>query len=630
MSINVNGNQNQIDLRKLMQARQSGKPGATRTQNKDPRMSMNGSIFQNRAQMVSGQNNSVNNTANVNGQVDNVANVNTTKSISGISNTVAVGHTQGAQGQDQKDLNIANIDFDNLGTLSTSELQSVQSELKSLVDGDAPFFLVKPFEQKLNKVNAEVKRRHEDVGDKLSEDNKKAEGKQDQDIQEKGEDSKIEAKNATNEGKAATRETEKGTETINKTSSDMKEQANSTKAAEKKMKKEMAQGTALMNKNAKQIEKAAANIDKITEQNEQTNAEIENIVSQIETKSAAAEESSNSVEGGEPGANNNGEIESLQQQITGKSNLVGERQDVLGKDAVKIKKLQSSSNKTIRRLTKSSNKFVKTMNANQKAAVASQQKQSDVLNVANKVDEISGYVATTGQMTQYAGKGMIIVGSHMITGGQALISAGMVVEKVGITTETVGNYGKCAANITKTAVYAAEGNIMGALTSAGTAVMTGASAVKGTKEIKSGFQSVNKEGAKAYQKLSDKADAKAQKLVDKGKDAASEQVKNLKDKAKTFGDKADEFKGKVNAYNDKQFEKAMNKAGKKGKEELGKMGAQGYAEAQERKIGKVMEFGNTLMTVGSQFGALNQQAPTGQTRVQGNMRVAQSRRRKIA
>lgn len=135
-------------------------------------------------------------------------------------------------------------------------------------------------------------------------------------------------------------------------------------------------------------------------------------------------------------------------------------------------------------------------------------------------------------MTKMVGAGMIALGTANPMMFGSLIVPGGTVQKVGITVETVGNYGKMAASVTKTAVYAAQGNIAGALTSAGAAVMSGTSAVKGTKEIKSGFENIDKQVAAAQDKATAKMDAKA---ADKAGQASakSAEADNLRAGTKT-------------------------------------------------------------------------------------------------
>ena len=72
----------------------------------------------------------------------------------------------------------------------------------------------------------------------------------------------------------------------------------------------------------------------------------------------------------------------------------------------------------------------------------------------------------------------------------------------------VGDYGQTAANITKTAAYAAEGNLAGAMTSAASAVQTGAAAVKSTTELNKSFEQINNEAKEATNKLTANAAAK--------------------------------------------------------------------------------------------------------------------------
>ena len=284
---------------------------------------------------------------------------------------------------------------------------------------------------------------------------------------------------------------------------------------------------------------------------------------------------------------------------------------------------------------------------------------------------------------------MIALGSAMITGGQALISAGMVTEKIGIGVETVGNYGKMAANITKTAVYAAEGNIMGAVMSAGSAVMSGASAVKGTKEMAGGFQSVNKEGAKAAQKLQDKtadkakqASEKASQLLKEGGEKNIDKANNLNQKAEKLvgqnglkdlketgkidmnnvggkagkiGEFKDGIQNKIDNNNNTMLDKAIKKAAKKAdKTELNnltamrndvqnnvgaaKKVAQGsvnsWADKQSEKFAskmeKAMQFGSFAMTAASQMGVMNQGGSAGAVRNVGHGITQRSNRRRIA
>ena len=208
--------------------------------------------------------------------------------------------------------------------------------------------------------------------------------------------------------------------------------------------------------------------------------------------------------------------------------------------------------------------------------------------MAEKADQIAGYTATAGTMTQYIGKGMMLLGKalssnpYTAAAGAALISAGATTEKVGTVVETVGNYGKCAANITKTAVFAAKGDIKGALMSAGAAVMSGVSAAKGTKEMANGFKSINEKAAQVSAEAAEKAQAKsvelsskaaektaestAEGVTEKAADKATDKAAKLTEKAGKLDkattklqENADKFTGKVNEQNLAQATKRMEK-----------------------------------------------------------------------
>lgn len=82
-----------------------------------------------------------------------------------------------SQDDKQKDLDYGSYDFDNLKDVSSDELTQLKSQLKSDIDGDAPFFLRAPLEKRLSKVNNELQTRASEDGNKLSDDNKKTEEK---------------------------------------------------------------------------------------------------------------------------------------------------------------------------------------------------------------------------------------------------------------------------------------------------------------------------------------------------------------------------------------------------------------------------------------------------------------------
>lgn len=149
-----------------------------------------------------------------------------------------------------------------------------------------------------------------------------------------------------------------------------------------------------------------------------------------------------------------------------------------------------ASTKQIRKLTKHAKTYTRTMNVNQKQIQSNQQESNKTLDFATKFEQTSQKIATIGTVTKYTGMAMKSV--------PWLHAAGIVMENVGMVTETVGNYGVCAAGITKAAVCVAQGNITGALMSAGSAIMSGATAISNTKQLttaikQNGFKGLFKE-----------------------------------------------------------------------------------------------------------------------------------------
>ena len=190
-------------------------------------------------------------------------------------------------------------------------------------------------------------------------------------------------------------------------------------------------------------------------------------------------------------------IAELQGQISTKSAS-------MQKTGAKIGKLQTSTNKSIKTMHRVTNKYMANTYKTQEALETNQKASDKILNVANKVEEISTTVATVGSTVKYAGMALVALGqstSWCFGAGAALIAAGTVMQKAGTVAETVGQYGQLAANVTKTACYAAQGNLAGALTSAGAAIMSGTAAVEGTQEMGKTFAEINDKATEATQKL---------------------------------------------------------------------------------------------------------------------------------
>ena len=127
MGIDGLQSQNQINLQKLLKTMKTGQAGRTGMSKRiDQRFTKEGSIFDGTANMVSGtsQTQAARRTA-FSGTIGNVANANVAKSVSGLSGAKQTGTAQQAKGQDNKDIDISNYDFDNLTQVSESELQNL-------------------------------------------------------------------------------------------------------------------------------------------------------------------------------------------------------------------------------------------------------------------------------------------------------------------------------------------------------------------------------------------------------------------------------------------------------------------------------------------------------------------------
>lgn len=493
MSINgVNQNTDIQKLLKLMKANGAQK-GAKAQQAKAPGMSMNDSIFSvnKDANTISSFTNSVKSRGvkNSNPQLS----INTMKSVSSMSATQkksGAEKTEATQGQkdDNQKVDIGNYDFDNLTQVSTSELQELKSELKELNNSDVPVFLKNGISKKLSKVDAEINKRSsnfEEIKDEQKTEQKEKESKA----------SESDSKAAATESKAATKQTEQGTQKMNESSAEMKSLDSKVKSDEKTFKNKMKTGEKQIKANQKKIDKEAQSLQRKGKELEAIHAEIEELNSKASSEGISESEQ-----------------QDIQGQIESKTAATNAIKVTIGKGNVKMKKLESASRKQSRLLTRTSKKFTVSQNNNLKNIQANQQESNKVLDVANKADEIAGYTVTAGQITQWIGRGLQLY--------PPTAAAGRTIETVGTTVETVGNYGQCAANLTKTAVYAAQGNIAGALTSAGAAAMSAASAVKGTKEIGKSI-----EGMKAAKT----AGAEAAKTA--GKDIATKEGKDVAKKA---------------------------------------------------------------------------------------------------
>ena len=127
--------------------------------------------------------------------------------------------------------------------------------------------------------------------------------------------------------------------------------------------------------------------------------------------------------------------------------------------------------------------------------------------------------------------------------------------------------------------------------------MSGASAVKGTKEMTSGFKGVNQEVANASQKAENSLNAKieAGKYTGAKADKATEAAGKLQDTTAKYSEKAGSTLAETQA--------AVDGAGAAG----------GKSFAVNSK--NIMQFGGFLQSAGSQLAAMNKQNQTTPTSV---------------
>ena len=465
MPVGFDGNVNNAQqLQKLLKSMQNGK-GVRTQKTVRPEMTKDGSIFN----LVSNNNakaSAAQPTMNTQraAAASGVVRANTNASIDDVQKTTETkqsskAHTRSENKSESNNIvDISSVDFDNLSTYSEAELLSLRQEIKEAIDSDCPFFLRAPFEAKLNKVEAEIKTKSELNGDKVSEGNKKADERSTDEMQQASESGAKEA----NGGAAAA---QKGTEKVNDMSGRTVNEEKNIKSAEAKLLKQQASAQKSIEKNIKTMQKEQAKVEQLSAETEQINQEIEALNEKAANTRAA---------GGENVDQQIGEISGEIQTRSAKATVNAAK---IGKSTVAMHKLTTANGKTIKTLTKDNKAYIKSVNASQQQIQQNQAESNDFLDLMEGINDVSSKIALGGTVAKYTG--MIM----SKTGWPPTVAAGIALETAGTIAETAGNYGVCAANIGKTAVYAAQGNIMGALTSAGVALMSGATAVGNTKQM---------------------------------------------------------------------------------------------------------------------------------------------------
>ena len=248
----------------------------------------------------------------------------------------------------------------------------------------------------------------------------------------------------------------------------------------------------------KEIKENTKELQKLVKESEDAQKDINDAQDELETILGS---NSFTMGGGEDGSSSvdNDRVKELQ-------TIIGSRMSVVQSNGRVIYSLQRSSSRTLKQMNSTNNAYVRTQNVNQSAIKENQSTTDKVIEVATTVEQISALTAQGGQLINYAGKGLVLLGKALsgvpyvgAAVSAALISVGTVMQKVGNVVEVVGNYGQAAANITKTVAYATDGNLAGAFQSAAAALQSGMAAVQGTTGMKKNFAAIDAEASRVTQ-----------------------------------------------------------------------------------------------------------------------------------
>lgn len=291
-------------------------------------------------------------------------------------------------------------------------------------------------------------------------------------------------KSQSNKAKKLTQKTEENTTIVNKFNSDSERLQEKIVKDNKKFK---AQQLKLEGK----IKSDNLKLAKLIDENEEYQKQVDDAQHELDSLLAR-----NSFTMGGSGASANNDNQS---RITELQTLIGSKVGLMQANGKIVYSLQRNQTRTIKQMNKTNSQYVKVNNQNVKAMSQQQSETSKILRVATEIEKYSALVQTAGQTLSVLGKAMVAAGTA--PGMHWMIPVGRLMSSVGKVAEMVGQYGVAAANITKTASYAAEGNIMGAMQSAAMAVQAGTAAVKSTKNLKANFDNINTKANEALNKI---------------------------------------------------------------------------------------------------------------------------------
>ncbi|MBO6088085.1 hypothetical protein J6P92_07070 [bacterium] len=235
--------------------------------------------------------------------------------------------------------------------------------------------------------------------------------------------------------------------------------------------------TAKINQQQAELKKENERLAKVISQTEETQTLVTNAQNELDSLTS----------GGTVSASNRTRAAELQTYI-------GAKVGILQQNGKTIYSLQRSQSRVIARMNKMNTRYIKVQHAHTKAIENQQNQTNKVAETAAKVEEISAATQAGGQALALLGDAMIAAGSVGGWFGAGLVSVGMVFKKVGTVAELIGQYGQAAAGITKTAAYAADGELCAAMMSAASAIQSSMSAAKSTANIGKTFDAINEQG----------------------------------------------------------------------------------------------------------------------------------------
>lgn len=308
--------------------------------------------------------------------------------------------------------------------------------------------------------------------------------------------------------KSYTQETENNTGTVNK-------YAQSSLRLGKQIENDDKKFAAQFKKDEKQVKKETQNLQRQVKEQEQLQKEVDNAQHELDGLLA-----SNSFRiggsGGQGGSSQNSD------RISELQTFIGAKVGLMQKNGKVIYSLQRNQNRALKRMNKTNTAYVKTNKANQKELKSQETTTQKIINVATKIEQYSAMAQSTGQLINLAGVALVALGESTgilsFGGTSVLIPIGKAMQKIGRVVELVGQYGQCAANVTKTAAYAADGNLLGAMQSVAMAFQSGAAAIQGTKGLKGEFGKIDKQAESAKKVAETKKEVKEKTKDAKTKD----------------------------------------------------------------------------------------------------------------